>query len=171
MAGSITQQRAPYEAAFEDGLRTHGWPYIHVDEQKRAVFAGAKVKSFDFLVYRPQGKAWLVDVKGRKFPYEGPSGRRYWENWVTQEDLDGLAAWENVFGGDFSATFVFAYWLTRPDDPKATYPSHTFRDQRYMFLSISVQDYAAYARPRSQQWGTVFAPTAVFRRLAKPVFT
>ena len=41
-----------YEAAFEDYLRSRGWPYLPVDEQKKAIFAGARVKSFDFLVYR-----------------------------------------------------------------------------------------------------------------------
>ena len=88
-----------YEAAFEDYVRSRGWPYLPVDEQKKAIFAGARVKSFDFLVYRPgQENAWLVDVKGRKFPYQVNGQKRYWENWVTREDLDGLSQWQVVGG-------------------------------------------------------------------------
>ena len=49
----MTQRHIHYEAAFEDYLRSRGWPYIPVDEQKKAIFAGARIKSFDFLVYRP----------------------------------------------------------------------------------------------------------------------
>lgn len=79
-----------YEAAFEDYVRSQGWPYVPVDEKKKAIFSGAKVKSFDFIVYPPGRRAWLVDVKGRKFPYETSGGRHYWENWVTREDLEGL---------------------------------------------------------------------------------
>jgi hypothetical protein len=73
-----------YEAAFEDYLRRRGWPYIPIDEQRRASLAEARVKSFDFVVYPPGRAAWLCDVKGRKFPYEGKGGRRFWENWVTR---------------------------------------------------------------------------------------
>ena len=40
-----------YEAAFEDYLRAKGWPYVAIDEAKKTVFAGASIKSFDFLVY------------------------------------------------------------------------------------------------------------------------
>ena len=57
-----------YEAAFEDYLRAKGWPYIAVDEAKKAIFAGGAIKSFDFLVYSASGPNLLVDVKGRKFP-------------------------------------------------------------------------------------------------------
>ena len=56
----MAQQHIHYEAAFQDFLRSRGWPYLPIDEQKKAIFSGARVKSFDFLVYPPGGKAWLV---------------------------------------------------------------------------------------------------------------
>ena len=54
-----------YEAAFEGYLRHRGMPYVAVDEAKRALFATAKLKSFDFVVYSKTGPNLLVDVKGR----------------------------------------------------------------------------------------------------------
>src|SRR5262245_18367615 len=101
-----------YEAAFEDFLRCGGVPYLPVDERRRTLLADAKIKSFDFVVYRPAGKNWLVDIKGRKFPYDTPGATHTWENWVKHEDLDGLEQWQRVFGESFEAMLVFAYWLT-----------------------------------------------------------
>ena len=40
-----------YEAAFEGYLRHRAIPYVAIDEAKRALFANAKLKSFDFVVY------------------------------------------------------------------------------------------------------------------------
>ena len=54
-----------YEAAFEAFLRQKGVPYVAVDEAKKALFANAKLKSFDFVVYSKNGPNLLVDVKGR----------------------------------------------------------------------------------------------------------
>ena len=76
-----------YEAAFEDYLRCRGWPYVAVDETKKTIFADAKIKSFDFLVYSCTAANLLADVKGRKFPdcSGGVRGTatRAWENWIT----------------------------------------------------------------------------------------
>ena len=70
-----------YELAFEQYLRSRGIPYVAVDEAKRSVMAnGASIKSLDFIVSVPDGTAWLVDVKGRRFP-SGDETRQYWKNW------------------------------------------------------------------------------------------
>ena len=114
----MAHRNVHYEAAFEDYLRAKGWPYVAVDEAKKAVFANSAVKSFDFLIYSEKGPNLLVDVKGRKFPdtAAAPPRRksRIWENWITRDDVDGLAKWEKIFGNDFSAMLVFAYWLQGP---------------------------------------------------------
>lgn len=159
-----------YEAAFEDYIRSRGWPYVPVDEQKKAIFSGARIKSFDFLVYPPDRRAWVVDVKGRKFPYESKNGRRYWENWVTRDDLEGLRRWEDVFGANFDPGLMFVYWLvggSRDRDP--TTHAHMFRNHYYCFLWVSASDYAAHARRRSPKWNTVSVPGSAFRRLAQPI--
>ncbi len=165
----MAQRHNHYEAAFEDYVRSRGWPYIPVDEQKKAIFSGARVKSFDFLVYRPGKKAWLVDIKGRKFPYEGMNGKRYWENWVTELDLDGLHQWENVFGEGFEPGFVFAYWLIGSGNDASGLDCHLYKDRYYAFAWISAQQYAQHARMRSPSWGTVSMPTRAFRKLIQPL--
>ncbi len=165
----MTQRHIHYEAAFEDYIRSRGWPYIPVDEHKKAIFSGARIKSFDFIVYRPGKRAWLVDVKGRKFPYDGKSGRRYWENWVPREDLEGLSQWESIFGEAFEPSIVFAYWLLGPPGKEPTDQVHAYRSEYYSFLWISAIDYAAHARSRSPKWDTVTVPTSDFRRLVKPL--
>ena len=153
-----------YEAAFEAFLRDRGIPYVAVDEAKKALFAGAKLKSFDFVVYRPEGKNLLVDVKGRKLT--PPRGS--FQNWTTREDIDDLRQWQDIFGDGFTAMFLFMfYWPGTPDaSPLKDMMLH--HDKWYGTLGISIADYREHMKPRSEAWGTVHLPTKDFRRLAKP---
>jgi len=165
----MSQRHVHYEAAFEDFVRSRGWPYIPVNEQRKAIFSGARVKSFDFVVYPPNEKAWLVDIKGRKFPYDGASGKRYWENWVTEDDLQGLSQWYDVLGDEYEPVLMFVYWLLGPADREPQAAIHCFRDEYYAFLPISARKYATVARQRSPSWGTVSVPTKSFRELVMPL--
>lgn len=165
----MARRHIHYESAFEDYVRSRGWPYVPVMERKKIIFSGARVKAFDFLVYRPSGAAWLVDIKGRKFPYETNGAKRYWENWVTQDDLSGLHHWEHAFGPGFRGMLVFAYHLTGPMDDEPTLYVHPFRGAHYAFYGISATDYAAHARRRSASWDTVSLPNKDFRALARPI--
>ena len=159
-----------YEAAFEDYLRSRGIPYVPVDETRKAIFSGTRIKSFDFLIYPADTKPWIVDVKGRKFPYIADTGsKRYWENWVTQDDLASLTEWASVFSDEFEARFVFAYLLSGPPDRWPNAPPHTYRGESYAFVSVKQSDYAACCRKRSDRWDTVSAPLAEFRRIISPV--
>ena len=110
-----------------------------------------------------------MDVKGRKFPYNGTGGKRYWENWVTRDDLDGLTEWQRVFGQGFCAMLIFVYWLIGTSERLPTSYVHTFRDEPYSFLCIPLDDYQTHCRPRSPKWGTVTVPAATFRKLATPI--
>lgn len=165
----MTRRHIHYEDAFEDYLRSQGLPYIAVDQHKKAIFSGARIKSFDFLLYRPAGPTWLVDIKGRKFPYDGPGGKRYWENWVTHEDLDGLAEWQRAFGEGFQAVLVFAYWLTVAGGRLPAAHVHAYRGEYYSFLCVALDEYAPHVRERSAKWGTVTVPAPTFRKLARPL--
>lgn len=158
-----------YEAAFEDYLRSRGIAYVAVDERRRAIEADGSLKSVDFLVSpasdgRPAPR-WLVDVKGRRFP----SGRQYWRNWTTEEELRSLARWDERFGDDFLAVLVFAYELTADRSPVPPHEVYYHADRPYAFVAVPAQAYEALARPLSARWGTVSVPTADFRRLARPV--
>jgi len=156
-----------YEAAFEDYVRSRGWPYVPVDETKKAIFAGNRIKSFDFLVYPPAEKPRLVDVKGRKFPYQGSGGRRFWENWVTRDDLDGLGQWDLVFGDGFEPGLMFVYWITDPSVREPSREVHVFRQRVYAFLWVPAREYAAHARLRSPKWNTLTMPARQFRQVAR----
>jgi hypothetical protein len=158
-----------YEAAFEDFLRSKSIPYVAVDEHRQAIFDGARVKSFDFLVYGQADCTWLVDIKGRKFPYDtGDGQKRYWENWVTRADLDGLTRWQAVFGDQFAAYLVFAYVLSEPGR-KPGAELHAFRGADYAFYAVSVGDYLEACRGRSASWDTLSMPVQTFRRCARPI--
>lgn len=164
-----------YEAAFENYLRAKGWPYVAVDESKKAIFAGASLKSFDFLVYSESGPNLLVDVKGRKFP-DGVVGRRRgslraWENWITRDDAEGLCEWEKIFGSDFAAVFVFAYWLQGPPQRSPFQDVHLFRGKHYAFVVAQLEEYVSHARQRSAKWGTLAVRSAQFAAMARDIST
>ncbi|MHC4442271.1 MAG: HYExAFE family protein [Planctomycetota bacterium] len=166
----MTRRHIHYEAAFEDYLRSRGVPYVPVDEARRAIFSGAKIKSFDFLVYPGNEHHWIVDIKGRKFPYITDKGtKRYWENWVEQDDLDSLVEWQGVFGEEFEARFVFAYLLDGPPDRWPSVRPHSYRGEYYAFLAVPLADYLQHARQRSPSWQTVTVSAKTFRQIAHPV--
>lgn len=168
----MAHRKVHYEAAFEDYLRCKGWPFVAVDEAKRAAFAGAGLKNFDYVVYSASGPNLLVDVKGRKFPDSAGPGRaasRAWENWVTREDIEGLAQWEGVFGYGFEAMLVFAYWLQGPPERTPFHDVHFFRQRHYAFAAVRLADYSSAARPRSAKWRTLTMPAAQFRQAVRDI--
>jgi hypothetical protein len=158
-----------YEAAFEDFLRQRGTPYVAVDEAKKALFAGVALKSFDFVVYSATASNLLVDVKGRKFPYESRGQKRFWENWVERGDLQDLAKWEEVFGRDFQGMIVFAYLLGDPGLAAQFTDVHLFRQEFYAFVAVPAELYSRHCRLRSPAWQTVTMPARLFRELHAPV--
>lgn len=165
----MCKEHIHYEAAFQDYLRSRGVPYVPVDERRRAIFAGARIKSFDFLVYPRSGRHWIVDVKGRRFPYINARGQKhYWENWVGQDDLDSMAEWSHVFGDQFDTRFVFAYLLDGPPDRWPAIRPHYFRERPYVFFSVRLEDYRRNCRQRSPRWNTVAVSRQVFRRIVQP---
>ncbi len=169
----MADRNVHYEAAFEDYLRAKGWPYVAVDEAKKAIFAGASIKSFDFIVYSSSGPNLLVDVKGRKFPdcIAGPQrgASRTWENWITRQDVEGLTEWEKVFGNGFFAMLVFAYWLQGPPQRAPFQDVHLFRQKHYAFVAVPLSVYVAAARPRSAKWQTLTMASAEFSRQSKDI--
>src|SRR3954464_14138567 len=99
MPSRMADRSVHYEAAFEAFLRSRGIPYVAVDEAKKALFANAKLKSFDFVVYSKTGPNLLLEVKGRQAPDRagGQGGRKGFETWTTQRDVEDLMQWEQVF--------------------------------------------------------------------------
>jgi hypothetical protein len=154
-----------YEAAFEAYLRHRGIPYVAVDEAKKALFANAKLKSFDFVAYSKTGPNLLIDVKGRQARNHG-SGRSF-ETWTTERDVDDLAQWEQVFGEGFKAVLMFIYWIDAPLSPAEGMFEH--RDRWYLLMGIDLAEYRTHMRRRSPKWETVCLSSEDFRQLARPI--
>jgi hypothetical protein len=158
-----------YEAAFEEYLRRYGVPYVAVDEARRSLLSdGGSIKSLDFIVSGCGDMSWLVDVKGRRFP-SGEEQHQYWKNWSTRDDLESLARWQEMFGANFCAVFVFAYNIVGDRAPLEAERLFEHRGSLYGFVAVRLADYAARARPISPRWDTVAMPTEDFRRLARPI--
>jgi len=156
-----------YEAAFEAFLRDRQVPYVAVDETKRSLLSDGSIKSLDFIVSCPGRAAWLVDVKGRRFP--SGAQKQYWKNWSTRDDLRGLAAWERLFGGAARGLLVFAYLVVGDRAPLSADQLFEHRDRWYGFVGVQLQDYACYARPISVAWDTLAISTKSFRQIARPL--
>ena len=161
----MADRNVHYEAAFEALLRQRGVPYVPVDEAKRALFATAKLKSFDFVVYSKNGPNLLVDVKGRQL--RDRSAKRGFETWTTERDVADLMQWEQVFGDGFKAVLCFVYWIDAPLTPEPG--MFEYRDRWYILMGIDLAEYRNAMRRRSVKWETVALPADDFRSLARPI--
>jgi len=166
----MSQRGTHYERAFEDWLGQRRLPYVAVDQAKKAMFTGSRIKSFDFIIYPPRGRTLLVDVKGRKLEVSSMRRGHLGQNWTTHEDIEGLGQWEEVFGPDYSAAFVFAFWLTDADPGGPEYETAYRYDHRaYVFVAAELAEYRRSARARSAKWQTVYVPAKEFERMARPL--
>lgn len=164
----MANRRNHYEAAFEAYIRTLRVPCVAVDESKRALFGETGVKNPDFLLYPRYGTNLVVEVKGKQG--KTPEGRRRWENWVTIDDLDGLTRWQAMFGPGFRAILAFVYAETAPEF--ALPPGEgafAFRNRRYRFWAVELDEYLAHLRSRGPAWKAVAMARAAFRRRVRPL--
>jgi len=165
----MADRNVHYEAAFEAFLHERGIPCVAVDEAKKALFANAKLKSFDFVVYSKNGPNLLVDVKGRQLRNRGGAGgtRRSFETWATEQDVVDLMQWEQVFGDGYKAVLTFIYWI---DPPLAAEPGMFLHKGRwYQMMGVDLGEYRNHMRRRSAKWETVALPAEDFRSLARPI--
>ena len=88
----LTQGRKALVADLEKHLRGKGWPYVAVDEAKKAIFTAGSVRAFDYLVYSNSGPNLLVLIVTRR---------------PTADQVEQMRQWETIFGSDFRAAFTF----------------------------------------------------------------
>lgn len=173
----VTARRSHYELAFESYLDHRGTPYVGVEDVRHFTKEYTGTKAFDYIVYPAGCKACLVDVKGRKSTIRAAGSDCRQRNWVTRDDVTGLLTWQEVFGPDFVATFVFAYWLANWQPPLAAGPEavtpscFSFAGRRYSFWVVSVADYSKQKKRLSTRWDTVSVPSEGFRRISRPLET
>jgi len=175
-----------YERAFEAYLIRSKIPHVMVDEARRAVLPpgsevsvrvgtdeDTRLKSFDAVVYNggergEAGPHHLVEVKGRRVDLRrGGAGRR--ECWATMADVEGLSAWERVFGPPFEGVLLFWYWLDGPVLNAMERETFRFEGRVYAHRAVRVGDYARLMRVRSPKWGTVNLATADFEAVGVPL--
>lgn len=157
-----------YEAAFEAFIRSMRIPCVAIDETKRALFGSDDVKNPDFLLYPRFGSNLVVEVKGKRG--KDSRGRRAWENWVTTDDLNGLARWQETFGPGFRSILAFAY-----AEPIGPFPlpeengAFKFRTLEYRFWGVGLDDYLNHLRSRGPAWKAVAMARRAFRRRVRPL--
>ncbi len=155
-----------YETAFEAYLRQFKLPYVAVNEHRRSLSTEGSIKNPDFLVSPSHAPdSWLIDVKGRRFP----SGKQFWRNWSTCDDLESLAHWERLFGAGFRGLLVFAYLIDGDLAPLPVDELFTYHRKLYGFVAVRLDHYLGGAQNLSSKWGTVSLPAAAFRNLARPL--
>ena len=89
LPGQSPAPNLPLRQLVELWLKREGIPYVNVDEAKKALFAGAKLRSFHFVAYRPQGPNWLI-----------------WTGTITPETRPDMLQWEQIFGDGFKAVLA-----------------------------------------------------------------
>lgn len=190
----MAQRRQHYERAFEQYLRAKGIPSISVDEARRALLpstapshthgvshvlvtdatgsAPATLKSFDFVLYGRTNL--LAEVKGRRLARPrgaaaSPSRPTRLESWTTLEDVRSLLLWEQLFGPEFRACFIFVYWCEEQPPDALFHETFEHAGRWYSVRCVPARDYAAAMRTRSPRWGTVHLQPRVFDQLWQPL--
>ena len=158
-----------YERAVEQFLRTHRLPYLAVNQRRRPLGATGPIKNFDFLVHGRSGQHYLLEVKGRQFPYVLRGKKVYWENWVHKEDLEGLRLWRDYFAFGFTGLVCYAYLITEPQFIE-TFPSRVqWREETFGLVALTLESFLEASQERSSRWQALHIPPAAFRQLIKPL--
>ena len=155
-----------YERAFENWLVDNRIQYVAVDESKRAAFGRSNIKSFDYLLYPRNQQIIIAELKGRSFKGTGFAKLTGFECWVTTDDVDGLARWQQVFGPDHIAVFAFAYKIQNIDVDFDGREVYDFAQDKYVFFAVKLDDYRRFMKRRSPKWQTVTLPADKFRQCA-----
>jgi hypothetical protein len=158
--------RNHYERAFENWLFDNSIQHIVIDERKRSALGRANLKSFDFLLYPPNGRTIIAEVKGRAFKGTSFAGLAGFECWVTADDIDSLAGWQQVFGASHTAVFVFAYKIENIDVDFDGREVFDYNADRYVFFAVTLDDYRKFMKRRSPKWRTLTLPAHKFKDCA-----
>lgn len=170
----MNTRRSHYEMAFESWLDQRGTPYVMLEDVRHFVKGRLGAKAFDYIVYPPGAKPCLVDVKGRKINATPSDPDARSKNWVTRADLDGLAAWQEVFGDEYEANFVFGFWLSggrgvESAQPGLFGPVTALAGRFYSFWRVRLSDYAGRSKLLSRRWDTLNIPTEDFKRISERI--
>lgn len=182
---SMTKRRgsySEYENMFEKLLREKQLPYIAINEAKRAIVHGKKIKSFDFIV-SSKNNIFLIDIRGKQFPYgRGNREGEYWENWIHEDDLGGLEFWEKKFGSNKAkGLLIFPYKIKSRQEVEDENKLHKevnkfkcrfeFKNKSYGLVAITPDEYKKKSKIRSSkgQVHAIYISRKTFPTIAKPL--
>ncbi|GAI27473.1 unnamed protein product, partial [marine sediment metagenome] len=150
-------------------LRRRDIPYIAINENKRPIIEGRPIKNFDFIVYSKKSK-YLIDIKGKFFPYKYKNRTpNYWENWITNDDIEGLQLWQKIFGKNFKSIIVFPYLIKYRQDSDKFRNIYKFKNHLYGIVAIGLDIYLKNSKPRSKKWNAISVSRGKFKNLARPL--
>ncbi len=160
---------ATYERAFEQYLRDHQLPYLAINQRRRPLAGGRPLKNFDFLVRSRSGQHYLVEVKGRQFPYVNRGRKVFWENWIHEQDLEGLRLWRGYFGFGFTGLVCYVY-LVREERYLESFPSRAcWQGRTFGLVALTLETFLEWGEQRSERWQALHIPPVEFRQLICPV--
>ncbi|MGH9922512.1 MAG: HYExAFE family protein [Nitrososphaerales archaeon] len=161
-----------YENMFEALLREKQLPYIAINEAKRAVVNNKRIKSFDFIVSSKNG-VFLIDIKGKQFPYgKGLRETDYWENWIHDDDLDGLELWERIFRSNTAkGLLVFPYKIKFEKHINEFRCKFKFKNYWYGLVAVTPKEYRNNSKIRSSkgQVHAIYISRKLFPKVARPL--
>jgi hypothetical protein len=158
-----------YEQAFLAWLRKRGLVYLSVDETQRHVMGAQTVKNPDVVVYGSEGRGFVVDVKGRRYPGgTRQKPRRVWEHWCTRQDCFGLIRWADALQAQALLVFVYQVRISQTEPWPSWLEKWRWRGTLFGLCGVSAQQYLEHMRLRSVKWDTVSVPMGIFRALARP---
>lgn len=139
------RQRSPQDGEAADGAVEEGWEDASAGESATGLGQGTA---------EPDG--WRLNRRGRL------------ESWVTQEDVDSLRVWQDLFGVGFESAFVFVYWCDEQPPDGLFQEVFDFQGRWYALRAIGLREYVSAMKARSARWRTVDLPGEAFERLSQP---
>ncbi len=155
-----------YELAFENWLKDNHIRFTRIDETKRARLGKATFKSFDYFVYAGTHNIIIADVKGRKFKGTSFEKLTSLQCWVTETDITDIEFWQEIFGDDHHAVFVFAYDIENVDVDFDGRDVYDYDGKKYLFFCAELDKYKKNLKVRSPKWKTVTLSADNFRACA-----
>ncbi len=192
----LRQRRIPYVAVDEAKkalLPPEASLRVRTEGASADPAEGRAIKSFDFVVYGQSGN-FLLEIKGRKVarkaggseradsttggifgsesvgggvkPIKAQAGRL--ESWATEDDVESLRSWQQLFGEGFTGAIVFVYWCDEMPPDGLFQEIMEFQGRWYALRAITIDAYAGAMRTRSPRWRTVDLSRSDFERLSQP---
>lgn len=166
MALNLKNKINIYEQALFAWLDDNNIQYAPFDQHKRITVLEQKIKSFDLIINTAREKSIIAEVKGRKFRGTDIT-KSFLQCWATLEDIKGLTGWANILGEQYLPYFIFIYRLENPVVETDFFEIYNYRQNRFIFTAILLDDFTGDMKIRSPRWKTMTLPSKIFQQKYK----